>query len=62
MSKLDRPVPRVDEIIIDELKRAFDTHSIIRRPDLNAEQKVAFIMAIDEVINCLSSWHDEYKV
>ena len=62
MSKLDRPVPRVDEIIIDELKRAFDTHSIIRRHNLNAEQKVAFIMAIDEVINCLSSWHDEYKV
>lgn len=62
MSNLDRPVPRVDEVIIEELKRAFDTHSILRRDDLNAEQKIAFIMAVDEVINCLSTWRDEYKL
>ena len=52
MSNLDRPVPRVDEIIIEELKR----------DNLNAEQKIAYIMAVDEVINCLSSWRDEYKL
>jgi len=62
MSNLDRPVPRVDEFIIDELKRAFDTHSILRRTDLNAEQKIAYIMAIDEVTNVLNSWRLEHEL
>ena len=57
MSNLDRPVPRVDEIIIDELKRAFNTHSILRREDLNAEQKIAYIMA-----NVLNSWRLEHEL
>lgn len=62
MSNLDRPVPRVDELIIDEIKRAFDTHSILRREDLNAEQKIAYIMAIDEVTNVLNSWRLEHEL
>ena len=62
MSNLDRPVPRVDGIIIDELKRAFDTHTILRRADLNAEQKIAYIMAIDEVTNVLNSWRLEHEL
>ena len=62
MSKLDRPVPGVDEIIVEELKRAFHTHSILKRDNLNAQQNIAYIMAVDEVINCLGSWRDEYKL
>ena len=61
MSNLDRPVPRVDEIIIEELKRAFDTHSILKRDNLNAEQKIAYIMAENEGINCFSPRGEEQK-
>ena len=46
MSKIDRPLPRVDEVIIDEIKQAFSVHSILKRDDLNAEQKIAFITAV----------------
>ena len=51
MSKIDRPLPRVDEIIIDEIKQAFSVHSILKRDDLNAEQKIAYISAIEEITN-----------
>lgn len=55
MSKIDRPLPRVDEVIIDEIKQAFSVHSILKRDDLNAEQKIAFIIAVEEITNYLNT-------
>lgn len=55
MSKIDRPLPRVDEIIIDEIKQAFSVYSILKRDDLNAEQKIAYITAIEEITNYLNT-------
>lgn len=55
MSKIDRPLPRVDEVIIDEIKQAFSVHSILKRDDLNAEQKIAFITAVEEITNYLNT-------
>ena len=55
MSKIDRPLPRVDEVIIDEIKQAFSVHSILKRDDLNAEQKIAYITAVEEITNYLNT-------
>lgn len=55
MSKIDRPLPRVDEVIIDEIKQAFSVHSILKRDDLSAEQKIAFITAVEEITNYLNT-------
>lgn len=55
MSKIDRPLPRVDEIVIDEIKQAFSVYSILKRDDLNAEQKIAFITAVEEITNYLNT-------
>lgn len=55
MSKIDRPLPRVDEIIIDEIKQAFSVYSILKRDDLNAEQKIAYITAVEEITNYLKT-------
>lgn len=55
MSKIDRPLPRVDEIIIEEIKQAFSVYSILKRDDLNAEQKIAFITAVEEITNYLNT-------
>ena len=55
MSKIDRPLPRVDEVIIDEIKQAFSVYSILKRDDLNAEQKIAFITAVEEITNYLDT-------
>lgn len=55
MSKIDRPLPRVDEVIIDEIKQAFSVYSILKRDDLNAEQKIAFITAVEEITNYLNT-------
>lgn len=55
MSKIDRPLPRVDEVIIDEIKQAFSVHSILKREDLNAEQKIAYITAVEEITNYLNT-------
>ncbi|WP_308521030.1 hypothetical protein [uncultured Veillonella sp.] len=55
MSKIDRPLPRVDEIIIDEIKQAFSVYSILKRDDLNAEQKIAYITAVEEITNYLNT-------
>lgn len=59
MSKIDRPLPRVDEIIIDEIKQAFSVYSIIKRDDLNAEQKIAYITAVEEITNYLNTCREE---
>lgn len=55
MSKIDRPLPRVDEVIIDEIKQAFSVYSILKREDLNAEQKIAYITAVEEITNYLNT-------
>ena len=55
MSKIDRPLPRVDEVIIDEIKQAFSVYSILKRDDLNAEQKIAYITAVEEITNYLNT-------
>mgnify|MGYP003083582369 FL=1 len=55
MSKIDRPLPRVDEIVIEEIKQAFSVYSILKRDDLNAEQKIAFITAVEEITNYLNT-------
>lgn len=55
MSNLNKPLPRVDEVIIDEIKRAFSVHSILKRDDLNAEQKIAYITAVEEITNYLNT-------
>lgn len=55
MSKIDRPLPRVDEVIIEEIKQAFSVYSILKRDDLNAEQKIAFITAVEEITNYLNT-------
>lgn len=55
MSNLNKPLPRVDEIVIDEIKRAFSVHSILKRDDLNAEQKIAYITAVEEITNYLNT-------
>lgn len=55
MSNLNKPLPRVDEVIIDEIKQAFSVHSILKRDDLNAEQKIAFITAVEEITNYLNT-------
>jgi hypothetical protein len=55
MSKIDRPLPRVDEIIIDEIKQAFSVYSILKRDDLNAKQKIAYITAVEEITNYLNT-------
>ena len=55
MSKIDKPLPRVDEIIIDEIKQAFSVYSILKRDDLNAEQKIAYITAVEEITNYLNT-------
>lgn len=59
MSKIDRPLPRVDEIIIDEIKQAFSVYSILKRDDLNAEQKIAYITAVEEITNYLNTCREE---
>lgn len=59
MSKIDRPLPRVDEIIIDEIKQAFSVYSIIKRDDLNAEQKISYITAVEEITNYLNTCREE---
>ena len=55
MSKIDRQLPRVDEIIIDEIKQAFSVYFILKRDDLNAEQKIAYITAVEEITNYLNT-------
>lgn len=52
-------LPRVDELVIEELSRAFSTDSILQRLDLNAEQKIAYLMATREIINYLETCRDE---
>ena len=52
-------LPRVDELVIEELSRAFSTDSILQRVDLNAEQKVAYLMATREIIIYLETCRDE---
>lgn len=59
MSKIDRPLPRVDEIIIDEIKQAFSVYSILKRDDLNAEQKIAYITAVEEITNYLNTCREQ---
>ena len=59
MNKIDRPLPRVDEIIIDEIKQAFSVYSILKRDDLNAEQKIAYITAVEEITNYLNTCREE---
>ncbi len=55
MSNLNKPLPRVDEIVIDEIKQAFSVYSILKRDDLNAEQKIAYITAVEEITNYLNT-------
>lgn len=59
MSKIDRPLPRVDEIIIDEIKQAFSVYSILKRDNLNAEQKIAYITAVEEITNYLNTCREQ---
>lgn len=59
MSKIDKPLPRVDEIIIEEIKQAFSVYSILKRDDLNAEQKIAYITAVEEITNYLNTCREQ---
>lgn len=59
MSNLNKPLPRVDEIIIDEIKQAFSVYSILKRDDLNAEQKIAYITAVEEITNYLNTCREQ---
>ena len=59
MSKIDKPLPRVDEIIIEEIKHAFSVYSILKRDDLNAEQKIAYITAVEEITNYLNTCREQ---
>ena len=60
MSNLNKPLPRVDEIVIDEIKQAFSVYSILKRDDLNAEQKIAYITAVEEIINYLNTCRESH--
>lgn len=55
-------LPRVDEIVITTVKKAFDSSYIIKREDLNAEQKIAYMMAIEEVANFLETCRNENQM
>lgn len=55
-------LPRVDEIVITTVKKAFDSSYIIKREDLNAEQKIAYMMAIEEVTNFLETCRNENQM
>lgn len=59
MSNLNKPLPRVDEVIIDEIKQAFSVYSILKRDDLNAEQKIAYITAVEEITNYLNTCREQ---
>ncbi len=59
MSKIDKHLPRVDEIIIEEIKQAFSVYSILKRDDLNAEQKIAYITAVEEITNYLNTCREQ---
>lgn len=59
MSNLNKPLPRVDEIVIDEIKQAFSVYSILKRDDLNAEQKIAYITAVEEITNYLNTCREQ---
>lgn len=56
----ERNLPRVDELVVQEVKKAFDTHYILKRQDLNAEQKIAYLMAVEEIINYLDTCRSEH--
>lgn len=56
---MNERLPRVDELIINELARAFAPQSILKRQNLNAEQKIAYMQAIEEVLNYLNTCRDE---
>lgn len=55
MSKNERPLPRVDELVVEEVRNAFRYDYVLKRSDLNAEQKIAYLIAIDEVVNYLDT-------
>lgn len=60
MSNLNKPLPRVDEIVIDEINQAFSVYSILKRDDLNAEQKIAYITAVEEITNYLNTCRESH--
>lgn len=62
MSNLNKPLPRVDEIVIDEIKQAFSVYSILKRDDLNAEQKIAYITAVEEITNYLNTCRESHDL
>ena len=62
MSNLNKPLPRVDEIVIDEIKQAFSVYSILKRDDLNAEQKIAYITAVEEITNYLNTCRESHRL
>lgn len=59
MSVLNKPLPRVDEVIIEEIKQAFSVQSILKRDSLNAEQKIAYIMAVEDITNYLTTCREQ---
>ena len=47
----DKRYPRATPEVVDELRSAFSMPYIIKRSDLNSDQKIAVLMILDEVYN-----------
>ena len=56
----DKRYPRATPEVVDELRSAFSMTYIIKRSDLNSDQKIAVLM-IDEVYNYLETCSEEAK-
>ena len=55
----DKRYPRATPEVVDELRNAFSMPYIIKRSDLNSDQKIAVLMILDEVYNYLETCSEE---
>ncbi len=57
----DKRYPRATPEVVDELRSAFSMPYILKRSDLNSDQKIAVLMILDEVYNYLETCSEEAK-
>lgn len=58
MSKT-RDTPYVPTELPKEVLKAFDFEYIVKRDDMNSDEKIGYLKAVQEVVNLLKTWSEE---